>query len=274
MGDERASLSILSAFLWTFGATLTLVAGLALAGNTGLAPVTRPVTVAAWEALTYVAAAAGVLRMHARLERPSVALGLRRVDGRLLLLASLVGGVAQLPVETLRRAAEALAPTPAELHSARAALVAHSSWAEALAVFVSLVVVAPLAEELFFRGALYGQLRRLQGSMACGAIVALCFVVGHPATNSWLPLALVAAMLSYVRETTRSVWPCFVLHATFNAITVVAGMKSGPSTQVELFLPWPVLWAGWPITAGLCYMLHRVAKSRGVQPEPSSEDVR
>jgi membrane protease YdiL (CAAX protease family) len=267
-------LSILAAFLWTFAATVTLVAGLELTGSAELGGATRPMALAAWEALVYVAMAAGVLRVHARTVRPLKALGLDRGDFRLVLLASLIGGVAQLPVETLRRGAQALAPVPPELQVARAALLAHSTRIDASAVLISLAVVAPLAEEVFFRGALYGQLRRVQGPVACGAIVALCFVIGHPETHSWLPLALVASILSLVRERTQSLWPGFALHATFNAVTVVTGMTTVASAQARLGLSWPVLWAGWPVTAGLCYILHRVANSRGILPEPWSEDVR
>jgi membrane protease YdiL (CAAX protease family) len=267
-------LSIVSAFLWTFAATVTLVTGLAVTDTAQLAPVTRPIAMAVWEAFVYVAMAAGVLRVHARAESPSAAFGLRHVGVLLVLLACLMGAVVQLPVETLRRAAHALAPPPAELQVARATLLAYSSRADALVVLLSLVVVAPLAEELFFRGALYGQLRRVQGPVSCGSIVALCFVIGHPQTQSWLPLAVVASMLSYVRETTRSLWPGFALHATFNAVTIATAFMAMPSVQAGLSLPWPVLWAGWPLTAGLCYILYRAAKSVGVQPEQWSEDMR
>ncbi|MBN1608564.1 MAG: CPBP family intramembrane metalloprotease [Polyangiaceae bacterium] len=253
-------MSILAAFLWTFAATVALVAGLQLTGSAQLGARIQPMAVAAWEALVYVAMAAGVLRVHARGERPSKAFGLEHLDLRLVLLASLIGGVAQLPVETLRRAAQALSPVPTELQAARAALLAHSTRVDAIAILISLAVVAPLAEEVFFRGALHGQLRRLQGPVACGAIVALCFVIGHPDTQSWLPLALVAAMLSLVRERTHSLWPGFALHATFNAVTVVTGMTTVASAPAGLPLPWPVLWAGWPVSAGLCYMLYRAAR--------------
>jgi membrane protease YdiL (CAAX protease family) len=267
-------LSILAAFLWTFAATVALVAGLELTGSVRLGAGSQPMAVAAWEALVYVAMAAGVLRVHAPGNRPSKALGLDRIDLYLVLLASLIGGAAQLPVETLRRAAQALAPVPPELQAARAALLAHPTRVDAIVVLISLAVVAPLAEEVFFRGALHGQLRRLQGPVACGAIVALCFVIGHPETHSWLPLALVASVLSLVRERTHSLWPGFALHASFNAVTVVTGMTTAASMQAGFPFSWPVLWAGWPVTAGLCYMLHRVASSRGVQAEPWSEDVR
>jgi membrane protease YdiL (CAAX protease family) len=267
-------LSILAAFLWTFAATVALVAGLELTGSARLGAGNQPMAVAAWEALVYVAMAAGVLRVHARSDGPSKALGLVRIRPHLVLLASLIGGVVQLPVETLRRAAQTLAPVPAELQAARTALLAHSAPSDALVILISLAIMAPLAEEVFFRGALYGQLRRVQGPVACGAIVALCFVIGHPETHSWLPLALVASMLSFVRERTHSLWPGFALHASFNAITVLLGMTTVTSARAGLPLPWPVLWAGWPVTAGLCYILYRVSRSGGVQAEPWSEEVR
>jgi membrane protease YdiL (CAAX protease family) len=267
-------LSILAAFLWTFAATVALVAGLELSGSAHPGSGLQPMGLAAWEAFVYAAMAAGVLRVHAQAEQPAKALALDRVDLPLVLLASAIGGTAQLPVETLRRAAQALAPVPTEAQVARTALLAHSTRVEAIAIVIALAVVAPLAEEVFFRGALHGQLRRLQGPVACGTIVAVCFVIGHPETHSWLPLALVASMLSLVRERTNSLWPGVALHATFNAVTVVLGMTTVASRHTGLALSWPVLWAGWPVTAGLCYILHRMAGRRRVRPEPWSEDVR
>jgi membrane protease YdiL (CAAX protease family) len=91
---------------------------------------------------------------------------------------------------------------------------------EMVLLTVSVVIVAPLVEELFFRGLLLGALRRRWGSPAAVAVSAGVFAVVH---RQLLPLpglfvlGVVAALL--VIRTGR-LGPAWTLHAGFNAATV------------------------------------------------------
>ncbi|MGI8906165.1 MAG: CPBP family intramembrane glutamic endopeptidase [Candidatus Sumerlaeaceae bacterium] len=83
-------------------------------------------------------------------------------------------------------------------------------------MFLPVVVVAPLAEELFFRGlVLRGFLQRYSVTKAVWAS-SILFAVFH--LNPWqvfvaLPLGLFMAWLFLC---TRSLWPCIIAHVTAN----------------------------------------------------------
>jgi hypothetical protein len=83
------------------------------------------------------------------------------------------------------------------------------------------VTVAPLMEELFFRGFLYPALARPLGSGWSVVITALGFALLHSPQlgGAWAPLLLlyiVGVVLTFVRVRTGSVVPGFFLHAAYN----------------------------------------------------------
>ena len=86
----------------------------------------------------------------------------------------------------------------------------------------NLVLLAPLAEELFFRGWLYTALRARWGVLPAFLVTAASFAAIHwdPAHRHMfrvLPLALAVGLL---REITGSIRPTMVLHAAYNAVIV------------------------------------------------------
>ncbi len=84
------------------------------------------------------------------------------------------------------------------------------------------VTLAPLLEELFFRGMLYPLLRRAWG-VALGVLVTACaFAAIHGAQlgYAWGPLLsifVVGVVLTLVRERTNSVAASFFMHCGYNA---------------------------------------------------------
>lgn len=89
----------------------------------------------------------------------------------------------------------------------------------AAAWFAYVLVLAPVAEELLLRGALFGRVRRLISPMGTIAATSLLFTLAHwsPAGISrpvtLIPLAL---MLGWLRWRSGRLWPCMVLHAWSN----------------------------------------------------------
>jgi len=88
------------------------------------------------------------------------------------------------------------------------------------------VTVAPLMEELFFRGFLYPALARPLGVRWSIVITAFCFALIHSAqlASAWAPLLLlfiVGIVLTVVRVRTGSVVPGFFLHSAYNATLFV-----------------------------------------------------
>ena len=101
-----------------------------------------------------------------------------------------------------------------------------STWA---AIFTGLFVcaVAPMAEEFFFRGFLFGILRRIGGDQAgpwiAAVIVGLLFGLAHydsAQPEFLIPLGFLGFVLCIVRWRTGSLYPCMALHAINNCIAL------------------------------------------------------
>jgi len=83
------------------------------------------------------------------------------------------------------------------------------------------VTVAPLMEELFFRGFLYPALARPLGMGWSIVITSLGFALIHSPqlATAWVPLMLiliVGVVLTWLRAKTRSIVPGLVVHAVYN----------------------------------------------------------
>lgn len=91
-----------------------------------------------------------------------------------------------------------------------------------VALLLLIAVIAPIAEELFFRGMLYPVLRQRGSASWAIGINALLFAVVH-----FIPLLLPALfflglILAWVRERTQSIVPGILLHAMQNGLVVLA----------------------------------------------------
>lgn len=93
-------------------------------------------------------------------------------------------------------------------------------------------VVAPIEEEILFRGVVYAGLRARWGSGVAAAVSAVVFGVIHvPAVIVPTVLGVVLAAL-YSR--TGSVWPGVLVHVLNNALALATGTPLLPSTDVVL----------------------------------------
>ncbi|WP_424863009.1 lysostaphin resistance A-like protein [Streptomyces sp. MMS24-I29] len=105
-------------------------------------------------------------------------------------------------------------------------------------VLLLTLVVAPVAEEMLFRGLLYPLLRRRAGVIASVLVTAAAFSVLHGnavQAASALPLAV---LLALVYERTRALWPCVLVHLGFNlaATAVPAPALAGFANPVSAML--------------------------------------
>lgn len=105
-----------------------------------------------------------------------------------------------------------------------------SRYYEYILAFTTLVVIAPIAEELLVRGYLYGKLRKIMPVAGAVAVSALLFAMLHVGLTdeqgnfaimqlnvalNVLPLGIVLALL---RETTGSIWASVLLHMIKNGV--------------------------------------------------------
>lgn len=87
------------------------------------------------------------------------------------------------------------------------------------------VLVAPFAEELFFRGLGVRVLRFLGPAVAIGG-TALLFGLAHGILGALPPLVFFGAGLAWVRYRSDSVWPGFVSHAAFNGVGIAIAIAT------------------------------------------------
>jgi uncharacterized protein len=96
------------------------------------------------------------------------------------------------------------------------------STAALVAVCVLVTVVAPIAEELLFRGYMFGALRNWRGpwpaALITGAVFGGIHLIGGQEAEFLVPLAIFGVALCVVRWKTGSLLPCIALHAVNNAL--------------------------------------------------------
>jgi membrane protease YdiL (CAAX protease family) len=89
-----------------------------------------------------------------------------------------------------------------------------------IAKVAAIVVIAPVIEEVLFRGYLQNALMRHMPPLAAIAVAALAFGVIHFQPYALLPLALLGAAFGYIYHRTGSLYANILLHAANNAIAL------------------------------------------------------
>jgi membrane protease YdiL (CAAX protease family) len=82
-------------------------------------------------------------------------------------------------------------------------------------------VIAPFAEETFFRGFMYAGMRDRWGLTAGVVVSALVFSLFHMSLSTLIPIAAMGAVFALLYERTDALWPCIALHAVVNLLGVL-----------------------------------------------------
>lgn len=141
------------------------------------------------------------------------------------LFLGILGALATIPlvlaatviVQDLMNRAGAAAPEEHQL----LVVFQQPSMIDRLLVILSAVILAPLFEELTFRGHLQSAIRKATGNpwFAVAAASAL-FALVHGILWMMPPLFILAIGLGYVYERTRNIWANILIHALFNALSL------------------------------------------------------
>jgi membrane protease YdiL (CAAX protease family) len=92
-----------------------------------------------------------------------------------------------------------------------------------VANFVVIAIVAPIVEELTFRGLGYSLLEPL-GAWTAILLTGAIFAAEHGLVQGFLELMLFGCALAWLRMRTRSVYPGMILHSLFNGIALVVAV--------------------------------------------------
>jgi membrane protease YdiL (CAAX protease family) len=198
--------------------------------------------------LCFVAAALVLASWRSR-ARP-IDFGFRRVPLSTAAVAVVIAAIAYYGLTALYSALVHLHGTdklPSELGAT------HSTVAlVAAAVFVC--AIAPMAEEFFFRGFIFGGLRNIpfrigsfDGSPWLAAVLTgILFGLAHTGSASsqyLVPLGFLGFVLCIVRWRTRSLYPCMVLHSANNALALGVNQLSwsAPAILGLIVASWAVI---------------------------------
>ncbi len=97
-------------------------------------------------------------------------------------------------------------------------------------IAIAVVLVAPIIEEVIFRGLLYGLLRRHVRPLLAMIAVGLLFGSVHDSPASFLPISLFGFLLCYLYEKTGRLSVPIIAHLIFNGIAL-ALMATSHSSQ-------------------------------------------
>lgn len=89
---------------------------------------------------------------------------------------------------------------------------------EYLLAFVTLVVIAPVAEETLFRGYLYGKLRKHAPVWVAALVTSILFGAVHGQWNVGLDVFALSLVLCSLREVTGGIWAGILLHMLKNGV--------------------------------------------------------
>ncbi len=142
-------------------------------------------------------------------------------------------------------------------------LGATHSTAALVAAAIFVCAIAPIAEEFFFRGFVFGALRRWKivigghdiGTWLAAAVTGVLFGLAHTgsaALQYLIPLGFLGFVLCIVRWKTGSLYPCIALHSANNALALGVNQLSWNALEILglVLASWLVVGAlTWPLSA-------------------------
>ena len=93
-----------------------------------------------------------------------------------------------------------------------------SSQYQYILAFILLVVVAPISEEILFRGYLFGKLKKFVPVWVAILFTSILFGVAHGAWNLAIDTFALSIILCLLRESSGSIWASILLHMIKNGI--------------------------------------------------------
>lgn len=89
---------------------------------------------------------------------------------------------------------------------------------------VIICVIAPISEEIYFRGFLFPIASTSLGAPVGAILSAILFIISHMSLN----IVIVTVIYTYLVYRTRSVFTSIVAHITYNSIWIVSALWSQP----------------------------------------------
>jgi membrane protease YdiL (CAAX protease family) len=259
--NKPAELSAALALGWSLLLTLGLLSVAVIVGALFGTSNTAIIVAGPAELLLMLPAARFIARSYCDAE-PKQALGLGPVSRLELLLGASLGIILHLPAGYLGALVERRFPTPPELLRAQLQQLTPSSALLGAGMMLSVALIVPFAEELFFRGALFTALTRSGPPVVAIWMTSIAFALAHQEPRNWAPLLLVALTLGCLRSLGGSIWSGVALHAAFNAATLSFVFMNRPIEVKPQEGSWPLAIIGGVLSLGGVWLFGRVAGRR------------
>lgn len=150
---------------------------------------------------------------------PLSAIGLKRCSWNSLFVYGIGGGLAVLLlVSVIMSLIISLFSQPPQPQPIAELILNARDWRQVIPLLLLVSVLAPVSEEMFFRGFIYPVLRFRFG-IAGGLIISAClFGAMHLDLVRFLPLALGGACLTLFCEKSASIFPSIIAHSMWNTV--------------------------------------------------------
>ena len=89
-------------------------------------------------------------------------------------------------------------------------------------LFLASVVIAPLVEEIFFRGFLFQGFRQKYGWVAAIFLSSFFFAAAHLDPVAFIPTFILGCVLAYTFHRSNSLWPGIIFHFLINAFGLIS----------------------------------------------------
>jgi membrane protease YdiL (CAAX protease family) len=155
-------------------------------------------------------------------------------------------------------------PTPPRQLELELAMLTPSTPAMAIGMFLSIALLVAFVEEIYFRGALFTALGRSNPAFVALWTTSIAFAIMHPKPRDWASLFVVAVVLGELRRRASSVWPGIVLHAAFNATTLLVVFITRPAEIKPQEGSWPLAAMGTVLVVSGVILFGRVAARRAL----------
>jgi membrane protease YdiL (CAAX protease family) len=271
---SKATITFLAAAGWTIGATF--LQQIAVTATEALRPgaIADLVNHTACRILTYSILSFIMLRIYAPEGSIRSTFGVRRVAIVALPLAAMLGAGLAPALSTLDTIVSRRFPLdPSELEFMNKLMETRTP-AQRAAIALSSVIAFPLVHELFFRGILFGGLRRARtgdgralGSTDRVIVATAVYFAASQGDPRSLPLFLALGLVTgWLRALSGSVLPAFVAHAAFFAVPIVPIVRGGEGEDV-----YPRTWIVGGVTLSVAAA---VACWLALRHDPRSEEAR
>lgn len=187
----------------------------------------------------------------------------------ILLGAALMAVSALAPTALLAQLSLRLHPPEPEWTAFMAENMPRGTAAIALS-FLTVVVLAPLAEEIVFRGLLHRLASRMWGPWPAAIVSSLIFGVVHGEPWYLFGLIGIGFVLAVVYEATGSVLACWITHVVHNGVSLAMMIWGDPPTSEAA----PLSPLDWVIAGGSLVLLVLLGRllMQSRRPVPASED--